>query len=305
MKSGATGGFPNGSAHIYKGGTTKVQLFDGHVKRNVFGGGRGKDSWGGDGTKYMDAALIPTLDLKAKGYVFGKTEVDIYGGEVGTDEGVAQGYGNVFGAGDIGAVYSATGTKSGKRYEDAKEGYYYTNGGNGTLTEDCKVLVEPWCKAKSDVTINSTRYAAGEYVPTSALNYLGNKYTDATTWTALGKTDVNKEGIIIHNAVFAGGNTSPGSTEVFANTPTVFGNATASIHDVYNRDLISIGRGRVGGLYGDGNLTLVDGYRELNITNYGTDFHHIDPEITLAEYNALPIREAAYYEIRYKCLEWK
>ncbi|MBR2252852.1 MAG: hypothetical protein IJ895_00290, partial [Prevotella sp.] len=301
MKAGATGGFVNGSAHIYKGGVTHVKLYDGHVLRNVFGGGRGKDSWGGDGTKYMDAALIPTLDLKARGYVFGKTEVDVYGGEVGTSDGVAQGYGNVFGAGDVGCVYSATGTKdSGARYDGLKEGYYY-NGVN--LTEDCKVLVEPWCKANAAVTISDSTFAIGSFVPTSYLNYLGNKTASATEWTALGKTDVNKEGIIIHNAVFAGGNTSPGSTEVFANTNTVFGNATASIHDVYNRDLISIGRGRVGGLYGDGNLTLVDGYRELNITNYGTDFHHIDPEITLEDYKALPVREAAYYEIRYKCLK--
>ena len=299
MKNGATGGIENGKAHIYKAGKTHVQLYDGHVLRNVFGGGRGKDSWGGDGTKYMDADLVATLDLKSKGYVFGQTEVDIYGGEVGTDEGVALGYGNVFGAGDIGCVYSATGHKSGVRYDNDKDGYYYDSAGK--LTEDCKVLVEPWCKANSAVTINGTSYAVGKYVPTSALNYLGNKTADETTWTALGKADVNKEGVIIHNAVFAGGNTSPGSTEVFANTSTVFGNATASIHDVYNRDLISIGRGRVGGLYGDGNLTLVDGYRELNITNYGTDFYHITPEITLAEYNALPFREAAYYEIRYKC----
>ena len=299
MKSGATGGFTNGNAHIYQGGTTYVKLYDGHVLRNVFGGGRGKDSWGGDGTKYMDADLVATLDLKSKGFVFGKTEVDVYGGEVGTSEGVAQGYGNVFGAGDVGCVYSATGTKSGERYDNSKEGYYYAN---NELTEDCKVLVEPWCKAKSNVSINGVSYAAGKYVPTSALNYLGNKTASEAEWTALGKTDVNKEGIIIHNAVFAGGNTSPGSTEVFANTPTVFGNATASIHDVFHRDLISIGRGRVGGLYGDGNLTLVDGYRELNITNYGTDYYNTTPEITLEQYKALPVREAAYYEIRYKCL---
>ena len=301
MKDGATGVVENGNAHIYKAGKTHVKLFDGHVLRNVFGGGRGKDSWGGDGTKYMDADLIPTLDLKAKGYVFGQTEVDVYGGEVGTDEGVAQGYGNVFGGGDVGCVYSATGTPSGERYDGNKEGYYYD--GEGHLTEDCKVLVEPWCKANTAVNINGTDYAAGNYVPTSALNYLGNKTADEATWTAVGKTDVNKEGIIIHNAVFAGGNTSPGSTEVYANTSTVFGNATASIHDVYHRDLITIGRGRVGGLYGDGNLTLVDGYRELNITNYGTDYYNTNPEIPLETYKALPAREAAYYEIRYKCLK--
>ena len=293
-------GVVNGDARIYKGGSTDVKLYDGHVLRNVFGGGRGRDSWGGDGTKYMDAELVAKLDLKAKGFVFGQTEVDVYGGEVGTDDGVALGYGNVFGGGDIGFVYSATGQKKGVRYDDGDEGYYYHG---EYLTEDCKVLIEPWCKANSAVTINDENYAAGDYVPTASLNTLGNKSASATEWAALGKADVNKEGVIIHNAVFAGGNTSPGSSEVYANTSTVFGNATASIHDVYNRDLISIGRGRVGGLYGDGNLTLVDGYRELNITNYGTDFYHINPEITLGQYSTLPKREAAYYEIRYKCLQ--
>ena len=383
-----SGGIDTGKVRIYRAGKTNVNMYDGWVKRNVFGGGRGQDSWGGDGTKFMDADVVSSLKtngLFAKGYVFGQTEVNIYGGEVGTDDGVARGYGNVFGGGDIGFVYSAYKTdediyytdetaaaynagltgaiststvktpasgdnpavyytqeevnthnaaltgavstsdiktpagslcvgkkpKGSVRYDGEDEGYYYkyesgafpTDGGEKFLTEDCKVLVEPWCKANSAVTISDKEFDEGVYVPTSYLNYLGNKTADAATWTALGKTDVNKEGIIIHNAVFAGGNTSPGSTEVYANTATVFGNATASIHDVYNRDLISIGRGRVGGLYGDGNLTLVDGYRELNITNYGTDFYHIKDAINLSEYEALPKREQAYYEIRYKCLE--
>ena len=316
-----TTGIVNGNARIYKAGKTHVQLFDGHVKRNVFGGGRGHDSWGGDGTMYMDDDLKPLLDLQCKGYVFGQTEVDVYGGEVGTDEGVALGYGNVFGGGDIGFVYSAyenedgdlcIGKKNGTRYDglDKSEGYYYKYENEAFkedasheyyLTEDCKVVVEPWCKANTAVNINGTPYAAGDYVPTSALNYLGSKRVDAT-WSNLSEEDVNDEGVIIHNAVFAGGNTSAGSTVVYANTTTVFGNATASINDVYHRDLITIGRGRVGGLYGDGNLTLVDGYRELNITNYGTDYYHITSEITKEQYNALPKREAAYYEIRYRCV---
>ena len=320
------GGIKNGDATIYKAGKTSVKVFDGLISRNVFGGGRGHDSWGGDGTMYMDKEVLKTVDLKCKGYVFGQTDVTIHGGEIGTDEGLALGYGNVFGGGDIGSVYSAYeldgslyfGKKTGVRYDGTDEGYYYKYNGSayvddeGTslggsaekhLTEDCKVVVEPWCKANTSVTINDSTFAAGSYVPTSYLNYLGNKTASAADWTALGKTDVNKEGIIIHNAVFAGGNTSPGSTEVYANTTTVFGNATASIHDAYNRDLITIGTNRTGGLYGDGNLTLVGGYRELNITNYGTDYYHINPEISLEAYKALPIREGAYYEIRYKCLQ--
>ena len=291
---------------IYKAGKTKVNIYDGWVKRNVFAGGKGIDNLGRTGSLYTN------------GYVFGKTEVDIMGGEIGTDEGVALGYGNVFGGGDIGYVYSAfeypdgslgIGKPSGARYDDNDEGHYFKskNGeytddsgnsvgsGEKYMTEDSKVLVEPHCKVLTDVTINGNPYKAGEYVPTSDLNYLGNK-NDAP-WQSL---DV--DGIIIHNAVFAGGNVSSGNDQVFANATTLFGNATASINDVYNRDLITIGTGHTGGLYGDGNLTFVDGYRELNITNYGTDYYHITDDITLAQYEALPARERAYYELKYRCL---
>ena len=299
---------------IYKAGKANVELYEGHVHRNVFGGGRGYNNLGEGGTLYSD------------GYVFGQTEVHIFGGEIGSDKGMELGYGNVFGGGDIGYVYSAyekdnelyVGIKDGERFDDGFEGYYYAyKKGNdayipGTkpnnsdpnwvkdddefiLTEDCKVLVEPHAKAISAVTINGNSYQAGDYVLTTDLNTLGNKNSD-NTWNSLDPT-----GIIIHNAVFAGGNTSSGSSAVYANTTTVFGNATASVHDVYHRDLITLGTGHTGGLYGDGNLTFVDGYRGLNITNYGTDYYSIAREITIAQYEQLPAREAAYYELRYQC----
>ena len=304
----ATGCQTNGTAHIRHAGQTNVTMYDGKVLRNVYGGGRGKDSWGGDGTMYMDPSLVATLDMGCKGFVFGQTRVNIYGGEIGTDEGMAYGYGNVFGGGDEGTVYSAymdiagstktlhVGTKSGKRYDGSKEGYYY-QGETTALTEDCKVVVEPHTQAYVPVTINGHSYAAGDYVPTSDLNTLKNKTTDAAYWNNL-----DPDGIIIHNAVFAGGNLAAGSSSLFANSTTVYGNATASIHDVYNRDLITIGTGHTGGLYGDGNLTFVDGYRELNITNYGTDYYHIAKSLTYDEYKELPEREKAYYELKYRCL---
>ena len=294
---------------IYKAGKTKVSVYNGWVKRNVFAGGKGIDNLGRTGSLYTN------------GYVFGKTEANIFGGEIGTEEGVALGYGNVFGGGDIGYVYSAfeypdgslgIGKKSGNRYKNDDEGHYFkskngifTDDDGNTLgasaekymTEDSKVLVEPHCRVKTAVTINGHNYEVGDYVPTSDLNTLKDKTTDAATWGCL---DV--DGIIIHNAVFAGGNVSSGNDQVFANATTLFGNATASINDVYNRDLITIGTGHTGGLYGDGNLTFVDGYRELNITNYGTDYYHITDDITLAQYEALPARERAYYELKYRCV---
>jgi hypothetical protein len=330
-----TNGLPNGNARIYKAGKSHVKMYNGLVKRNVFGGGRGKDSWGGDGTMFMDEDLKPTLDLQCKGFVFGQTEVDIFGGEVGTDEGMAQGYGNVFGGGDEGSVYSALeingtlhiGNKNGERYKDDTQGYYFLYNGtsyivkdNGeyTFTEDCKVLIEPWLQVKNtsisydpdgDGPENSKTYKVGDYIPTSYLNTLKAKVGEnwPSEWANLDvgtATDngFKERGVIIHNAVFAGGNIASGSSTMYANEKTVFGNATASVHDVYNRDFITIGTGHTGGLYGDGNLTFVDGYRELNITNYGSDYYHIARSLSYQDYLQLPKREQDYYEVKYTCI---
>ena len=80
---------------IYKHGKTNIEIFNGHVRRNVFGGGKGYNilGYGGIHGFYTD------------GYVFGQTEVHIHGGEIGTEAGLAEGYGNVFGGGDVGFVY--------------------------------------------------------------------------------------------------------------------------------------------------------------------------------------------------------
>ena len=358
---------------IYRPGKTQIELYDGYVHRNVFGGGRGYNNLGDVGKLFSD------------GYVFGQTEVHIHGGEIGTLAELNKGNGNVFGGGDIGYVYSAyeytddlgnklprKGVKSGVRYDgDGRyQGYYYEhewenntddeqyfihyNGTERKLTEDCKVLIEPYCKltgANSKtytikyyqgqmVSENNLRYLKnnastyssqldalddfgkvtatdgisftrtfnkGDYVVASALNTLGNK-TDSE-WGVL-EANTNDDGIIIHNAVFAGGNTTKGADDAhaYANSTSVYGNATASIHDCYHRDLITIGTGHIGGLYGDGNLTLVDGYRGLNITNYGTDYHYLYEEenmkeLTLSQYEALLDREKDYYELRYKCVQ--
>ena len=368
---------------IYRPGSTLIEMYDGHVHRNVFGGGRGYNNLGEGGKLFSD------------GYVFGQTLVHIHGGEIGTEDELLAGNGNVFGGGDIGYVYSAyeyiddhghkmprKGVKSGVRYDGdgMYQGYYYEHvwdnsddnnpdfihysngienqgGTERKLTEDCKVLIAPHCKVTAaggiDLTIKydkgqvvsahdffyiqenhpdyltgntpkvnayrkvlaeegisfTRHYDKGQYVQTSALHTLGNRVVSATDWGKL-EANTNDDGIIIHNAVFAGGNTSSkGSDDInaYANSTSVYGNATASIHDVYHRDLITIGTGHIGGLYGDGNLTFVDGYRGLNITNYGTDYNFLYDEenmkeLTKEQYDVLLDREKDYYELRYKCV---
>ena len=293
VKDGAAapeGTFINGKAKIYKPGGTKITLYKGHVMRDVFGGGRGFDNWGGEG--YMTDEEKLTMDLSSKGYVFGKTDVQILGGEVGTTAGVADGYGNVFGGGNVGYVYSGTGKKPAAASGNKDPKFYYDG---DYLTEDCRVLVTPYCQAKSAVTIDGKTYQAGEYVPSSELDKLKNKSSDAR-WSQL-----DDDGIIIRNAVFAGGNVTIGDNEVYANEKTVLGNVSANVVDIFNRDLITVGTEHVGGIYGDGCLTLVDGYRELNISNYGTDYYNMLETITLDEYLSLTDRERAYFALEYQC----
>ena len=280
---------------IYKSGSTQVNIYSGNIDRNVFGGGKGYNNNGTKGALLTD------------GYVFGTTEVNIYGGEIGTALTVLEGDGNVFGGGNIGYVYNS---RNSKKFDgDNGDGYYYQIDANGDfithnneklLSEDCKVVVTPYSMVldKNGVTIDGTHFNQYDFVPTEKLNKLRK---DDARWhnhnTGTGQLD--QTGIIIHNAIFAGGNVSSGN-ELYANTKTVFGNATATINDLYYCDLITVGTEHIGGLYGDGNLTRVDGYRELNITNYGTDYYGMNTDrVTLEDYHKMNDRERAYFQLKY------
>ncbi|MBQ9561662.1 MAG: hypothetical protein IJV10_05235 [Prevotella sp.] len=287
------GGYQNSERTLrgkYKLGKTHIEMYNGHVLRDVFAGGKGYDNLGRVGTLYTD------------GYVFGQTEAFIRGGEIGTADNYDDGYGNVFGGGDLGFVYGK-GIKSTKETGTAPGRCYYTIDGSvgGTFTEDCKVVVEPYAQvlAGQTVTIGGTTYSEYEYVPVEKLNLL--KGTSGDSVDSLKWTKLDGSGIIIRNAVFGGGNVADGSDKVYANTKTVFGNVTAALRDVACRDLITIGTEHIGGLYGGGNLSLVDGYRELHISNYGTDYYGLSSEIDMDEYNRLTDRERAYFRLRYTC----
>ena len=287
---------------ISKYGRTQIHIYNGHVKRNVFGGGKGYNilGYGGIHGFYTD------------GYVFGQTEVYIHGGEIGTEAGVADGDGNVFGGGDVGFVYGPgyfTPT-SGQTSTGSPNHYYYYDA-QGHLTEDCKVVIEPMLQVKpsKSVSYQGRTYGPYEYVPTEYLNTLSADKTDEE-WRALFTGDKKADGSVyeddpvergiqIRNAVFAGGNVSSNS-ESYNNATTVYGNTTATLHDVFHRDFITVGTEHTGGLYGGGNLSLVGGYRELNITNYGTDYYGMDEQISLEKYQTLTNRERAYFKLEYQ-----
>ena len=283
---------------IYKAGGTHIEMYNGHVKRNIFGGGKGYNILGYGGTRgfYTD------------GYVFGKTEVYVHGGEIGTPEGVADGYGNVFGGGDVGFVYSGSYLTGSHNQGTGSPNHYYYKDNEGHLTEDCKVVISPMLQIKkngSSVVYDEKTYQPYDYVPTEYLNTLPAEKTDSK-WQNLymgekqSADDMVERGVHIHNAVFAGGNVSSNS-ESYSNATTVFGNTTATLYDVYHHDFITVGTEHTGGLYGGGNLSLVGGYRELNITNYGTDYYGLGQQITLEEYGKLTNRERAYFKLEYLC----
>ncbi len=288
---------------IYKAGGTHIEIYNGHVKRNIFGGGKGYNILGYGGTRgfYTD------------GYVFGGTEVYIHGGEIGTEEGIAAGDGNVFGGGDVGFVYGKGYFSEGtaEKENTGSPNHIYYKDANGKLTEDCKVVISPMLQVRPghSVTFDGKTYGPYQYVPTDYLNTLPGKSDDGT-WPAIwqdlysgdGQTDDDTEerGVHIRNAVFAGGNVSSNS-ESYNNATTVFGNTTATLYDVYHHDFITVGTEHTGGLYGGGNLSLVGGYRELNITNYGTDYYGLDSKITLEQYRKMTNRERAYFELEYQC----
>ncbi len=286
---------------IYKAGKTNVELFNGHVLRNVYGGGKGYNifGYGQLGTLYMD------------GYVFGQTEVHVHGGEVGTDEGLAEGYGNVFGGGDVGYVYSPSiySDKTKARTGTGSPGHIYYYDTAGKLSEDCKVVISPYLQLKSNTTItyNGETYRQYDYLPTDYLNTLPKKYSSGQYlggWENFFTGDTEGEaerGVFIHNAVFGGGNVSSNSEQTYANATTIYGNTTATLYDVYHRDFITVGTEHTGGIYGGGNLSVVDGYRELNITNYGTDYYGLKQTISIDEYRGLSNRERAYFQLEYKC----
>jgi len=301
---------------IYKAGGTKVTMYNGHVMRNVFGGGKGYNLLGYGGAN----------ELYTDGYVFGTTQVYIHGGEIGTEEGVevkeegnqkTGGYGNVFGGGDIGYVYSPSikSTKTKQKNPTGSPDHYYYYDDAGNLSEDCKVVISPYLQVRANsVTINGKTKSKYEYFETEDLNTLPKQKDSNGNWTGEWKNlftgdyldgqknpdDPVERGIHIHNAVFAGGNVTNNAT-AFADRPTVFGNTTATLNDIYHRDFITVGTEHIGGLYGGGNRSLVNGYRELNITNYGTDYYGLKQTITIEEYRGLSNRERAYFQLEYKC----
>ena len=324
---------------VKRQGHATVELYRGKVKCDVFGGGRGFTLTDGDGSLsqerlYTDGYVfgsanvciyggeIGTLDNTEKdhGNVFGGGNVGFfYSGNDKMTAGVDQNLKNKDFL-DKGKTYYVIPQYKDAQHPNGKEHDFYADPRDcdpnedrvGELSIACEVLIEPWCRVKEAVTIHNHDYVAGDYVKTEDLDFLTYKNKNETTEVIVKENvetwqKLETDGITIWNAVFAGGNVSTGDDKVYAETTTVYGNVEVTINDLYYRDLVSIGTEigskHVGGIYGDGNLTFADGYRELSLNCYGTDYYNLKSEVTQTEFDALNSREKDYYQMKYKCTE--
>ncbi|MBQ7526684.1 MAG: hypothetical protein IJT11_03025 [Bacteroidaceae bacterium] len=146
------------SPTIYKPGETHVTMWGGHVIRDVFGGGRGFNNW-----KTEDKT-----EGNTNGYVFGKTDVNIHLGIIGTPDGLEKGYGNVFGGGNAAPVPATNVTVNGS-YEIE----YVFGGGNGA---DRIYKNDTWQEnpgADVGLKADGTSYGTGDLIGTAVTNILG------------------------------------------------------------------------------------------------------------------------------------
>ena len=285
------GGYGEGAVVI----NTQVNLHGGIVRNSVYGGGE---------IAAIGVGVVSNNRTSANITTPGTTLIRMYGGLV---------EGDVFGGGrGYTYTYTYTGEDSPfKATRDNTDGYVFGETDveiyRGTVGTDASVA-----KGHGNVFGGGNIgyiYSAGvKYTEETSGNKIkGHYYTSNSSaertedcCVLIKATEDDEVGITIRNAVFAGGNVGSGSDKVYANAVTVYGNATASVVDLYDRDLIKIGREYIGGLYGDGNLTFVDGYRELNITNYGTEYYTLQDSksLTSDSYDALSAHKKEYYEAK-------
>lgn len=263
-------------------GTTNVKMFQGLVKENIFGGGYGEGAYTLNTNVFMNGGTvaksvfgggeIASVGL-AKVLVDGKirsldnTEEQVRLRKVGSTNVEMNGgliTENLFGGGR-GYSYDADGALilGANLHSD---GFVFgsikirVNGGN-IGTEDAVLAGKANLFGGGDMgylfSLNGIQGTDGYWYKDGVLTHDIDVLVSPTVAP-----------VHIRGGVYAGANVTMGSDQLSADMKTVFGNVSATIIDKENK--LTIGADGVGGLYGDGNLTLVDGYRELNITDYGT-----------------------------------
>ena len=212
--------------------TTKIKVLDGIIDGAVYGAGNNNGAGATNVTSSINIDMYGGKvgyiygGSKAKGVVYGSTDVNVYGGEIVND---------VYGGGEGGySSNSAPGT--------------YVRGNVDVMIGDLNVA--------SDIIINGNVYGGSAYG-------MVNGATNTTT-TAGGNTNVTINKGIITNSVFGGGKGSAAYTPKVlgnvlvtingGNIGKVFGGNDAS-GQPGGTDVVNLNGGIIGEAYGGGNAT--------------------------------------------------
>jgi hypothetical protein len=197
--------------------------------------------------------------------------------------------GSVYGGGDMGQIGTgeivsggsdATIQKAGCTDVEIKRGHIEGNvfgGGSGEADSNSARTaymgaVFGKCNVKlSCAIIEGNVYGGGD----QSYNYASDKYDNQATYLLIEEpdgADYDEEGsaVAIFGSVFGGGNTVKGSSH--ATVYTVFGDTQVDI--IGQKTDYSTVIYLFGGVYGDGNLCLVNGYRTVNMSDF--HFNSID-----------------------------
>lgn len=207
---------------------------------SVYGGGDMATIGNGNIDKSSNSATITQVGSTEVHIVSGYIKGSVFGGGSGIPSG-GQAYninmGAVFGSTSV-RVYS--GMIEGSIFGGGNQSRTYATKSSDSLGQASNVVIAP-------VSLTNDKYD----VPTYNKNiYVGHK--DVGTGKTTG------------GSIFGGGNTSSGSTN--ASVPTTVGNTSVHIQGQKEGSTIYI----LGGVYGDGNLCLVNGRRSVTLKDFTT-----------------------------------
>lgn len=241
----------------YINGSTIVTLNEGVTVGNVFGGGY----YGSVG--YVESA---------NDTVFNSTYVYIKGGTC---------YGDVFAGSDEGYVLGSTHILVGEcsYYVCKVEGMYYIKTKDQNNQALGTVVV-------SGQIVRPVRLKVGDYISKTMYSNLLDGQSDFLLYS---NPNTLTNEISILRGIYGGGNMRYGSNDIYASTSTVSGNSCVIIHENPDADMISISRESAGGVYSDGKLTLVSGYRSIEVENYGLNFSGIANNNIIKDMNGNPV----------------
>ena len=247
------------------------------IGQNVFGGGKGVSA-----TIFNSTNVIIDLKLNTAVYELPISTSKITSGETKVEVTFKGEYskilGSVYGGGDLGQVgqgvinisnNNATISKAGTTYVNIKNGYIAGSvfgGGSGVPTEEKYELKMGTIYGSTKTIVNGGYIGTNIYGGgTQSRVYFSNKNNSTIKYaTNVIIQEIDKT--IINGSIFGGGDRGNSAT-TNASVPTTIGDVLVSIEGKLQEDGSQIYFVN-GGVYGDGNLCLVNGIKTINITNF-------------------------------------